>query len=95
MSGSCRSKVIAANSTTEFGLRKRQYLFVHRFVCPQTMSENGRDLFQGTSIHVEGFRNVKLVPSEFGSQHLPDRQKRYCSSHHALSPRWEDMAMNH
>jgi hypothetical protein len=48
------------------------------------------------SIHVEGFRNVKHVPSEFGSQHLPDGHDiRYCSSHHALSPRWEDMAVNH
>jgi len=49
-----------------------------------------------TSIHVEGFRNAKRVPSEFGSQQLPDRhQIRYCSSQHVLSPRWEGMAMNH
>jgi len=88
MSDSCGIKVIASNSTTEFGLRKRQYLFVRHFVCLRRWAKMFVTYFKAfTSIHVEGFRNVKLVPSEFGSQHH--------SSQHVLSPRGEDMAMNH
>lgn len=94
---SCGSEVVAPNLTTEFGLRKRQYLFVHHLACLRRWAKMAVTYFKPfTSIRVEGFRNVKHVPSEFGSQHLPDRhQIRSCSSKHALSGRWEDMAMNH
>jgi hypothetical protein len=97
MSDSCGNEVVAPNSTTEFGLRKTQYLFVHHLVCLRRWAKMVVTYFKSfTSIHVEGFRNVKHVPSEFGSQHLPHRhQTRSCSSQHALSARWEDMAMNH